>query len=130
MAAKTYFEVFDHAITAQKDAFYMRERTRRPPLDNMNSLLSFLYTILAHDVSAALEAVGLDPQVGFLHCERPGRPALALDVMEEFRPFLVDRLALSLVSEDELAAQLVKEREDLELQARVEWEDPENEPSG
>ncbi len=98
MAAKTYFEVFDHAITAQKDAFYMRERTRRPPLDNMNSLLSFLYTILAHDVSAALEAVGLDPQVGFLHCERPGRPALALDVMEEFRPFLVDRLALSLVN--------------------------------
>ncbi len=97
-AGRVYFEVFDQAITAQKEAFYMRERTRRPPLDNMNSLLSFLYTILAHDVSSALEGVGLDPQVGFLHCERPGRPALALDIMEEFRPFLVDRLALSLVN--------------------------------
>jgi len=97
-AGRVYFEVFDHAITAQKEAFYMRERTRRPPLDNLNSLLSFLYTILAHDVSSALEGVGLDPQVGFLHCERPGRPALALDIMEEFRPFLVDRLTLSLVN--------------------------------
>jgi len=97
-AGRLYFEVFDHAITTQKEAFFMRERTRRPPLDNMNSLLSFLYTLLAHDVSSALEAVGLDPQVGFLHCDRSGRPALALDIMEEFRPFLVDRLALSLVN--------------------------------
>jgi CRISPR-associated protein Cas1 len=97
-AAKVYFEVLDHAITAQKDAFYMRERTRRPPLDNMNALLSFLYTILAHDASSALETVGLDPQVGFLHSDRSGRPGLALDVMEEFRAFLIDRLALSLVN--------------------------------
>jgi len=97
-AANSYFGVFDRLITAQKDAFFFRERSRRPPLDNMNALLSFLYTLLAHDVAAALEGVGLDPQVGFLHAARPGRPSLALDVMEEFRPFLADRLALSLVN--------------------------------
>lgn len=97
-AANTYFGVFNHLITAQKDDFFFTARSRRPPLDNMNALLSFLYTLLAHDASAALEAVGLDPQVGFLHAERPGRPSLALDLMEEFRPFLADRLALSLVN--------------------------------
>lgn len=97
-AANTYFEVFDSMITTQKDAFFFRGRSRRPPLDNMNALLSFLYTLLAHDASGALQAVGLDPQVGFLHAERPGRPSLALDLMEEFRPFLADRLALSLVN--------------------------------
>jgi len=97
-AALTYFEAFDHMITAQKDDFYFRGRSRRPPLDNMNALLSFIYTLLAHDASAALQGVGLDPQVGFLHAERPGRPSLALDLMEEFRPFLADRLALSLVN--------------------------------
>jgi len=97
-AAKTYFEVFDRLVTAQKETFYFHERSRRPPLDNLNALLSFVYTLLAHDVSAALSGVGLDPQVGFLHAGRPGRPSLALDLMEEFRPFLADRLALSLVN--------------------------------
>jgi CRISPR-associated protein Cas1 len=97
-AANTYFEVFDHMITAQKEDFFFRGRSRRPPMDNMNALLSFIYTILAHDASAALEAVGLDPQVGLLHTDRPGRPGLALDLMEEFRAFLADRLALSLVN--------------------------------
>ncbi|MFO8101158.1 MAG: type I-C CRISPR-associated endonuclease Cas1c [Dehalococcoidia bacterium] len=97
-AARRYFEVFDHLITAQKEDFFFRERSRRPPLDNMNALLSFLYTLLAHDVSAALECVGLDPAVGYLHRDRPGRPGLALDLMEEFRPYLADRLALSLVN--------------------------------
>ena len=97
-AANTYFGVFNHLITAQKEAFFFHVRSRRPPLDNMNALLSFLYTLLVHDASAALEAVGLDPQVGFLHAERPGRPSLALDLIEEFRPFLADRLALSLVN--------------------------------
>lgn len=96
--ARTYFEVLDHAITAQKDQFFMRSRSRRPPLDNFNALLSFIYTLLVHDAEAALEAVGLDPQVGFLHTERPGRPSLALDLIEEFRPFFADRLALSLVN--------------------------------
>lgn len=97
-AARVYFGVFDRLITAQKEDFFFRERSRRPPLDNMNALLSFLYTLLAHDASAALEGVGLDPQVGYLHAARPGRPSLALDLMEEFRPFLADRLALSLVN--------------------------------
>ncbi|MBU4365524.1 MAG: type I-C CRISPR-associated endonuclease Cas1c [Kiritimatiellae bacterium] len=97
-AANTYFGVFNHLIIAQKEAFFFHARSRRPPLDNMNALLSFLYTLLVHDASAALESVGLDPQVGFLHVERPGRPSLALDLIEEFRPFLADRLALSLVN--------------------------------
>lgn len=97
-ASRTYFEVLDHAITAQKEDFFMRGRSRRPPLDNFNALLSFIYTLLVHDAEAALESVGLDPQVGFLHAERPGRPSLALDLIEEFRPFFADRLALSLVN--------------------------------
>jgi len=97
-AAKNYFGVFDQLITSQKTDFFFRERSRRPPLDRMNCLLSFLYTLLLHDVRSALESVGLDPAVGFLHRDRPGRPGLALDLVEEFRPFLADRLALSLVN--------------------------------
>jgi CRISP-associated protein Cas1 len=98
IAARNYFEVFDSLIVQQKDSFFLRERSRRPPLDNMNALLSFIYTLLRHDVEAALESVGLDPAVGFLHRDRPGRPGLALDLMEELRAFLADRLALSLVN--------------------------------
>lgn len=101
-AARTYFGVFDHLIAAQKDAFFFLERSRRPPLDNMNALLSFLYTLLVHDVAAALAGIGLDPAVGYLHRDRPGRPGLALDIMEEFRPFLADRLALSLVNRQQI----------------------------
>lgn len=97
-AAHTYFKVFDHLIIAQKETFKFEERNRRPPLDNVNCLLSFLYTLLMHDCRSALESVGLDPAVGFLHRDRPGRPGLALDMMEEFRPFLADRLALSLIN--------------------------------
>ncbi|MEK7274956.1 MAG: type I-C CRISPR-associated endonuclease Cas1c [Candidatus Desantisbacteria bacterium] len=97
-AANTYFGVFDHLIVSQKDHFKFNERNRRPPLDNVNCLLSFLYTILMHDVRSALEMVGLDPAVGFLHRDRPGRYSLALDLMEEFRPFIADRLALSLIN--------------------------------
>jgi CRISPR-associated protein Cas1 len=97
-AARNYFAVFDWMILEQKEVFRFSGRSRRPPLDPMNAVLSFLYTLLAHDCAAALETVGLDPQVGFLHCERPGRPSLALDMMEELRPYLVDRLALSLVN--------------------------------
>jgi CRISPR-associated protein Cas1 len=96
--AHTYFGVFDHLIISQKDDFIFRNRNRRPPLDNVNCLLSFLYTLLMHDVRSALECVGLDPAVGFLHRDRPGRPGLALDMMEEFRPFLADRMALSLIN--------------------------------
>ncbi len=97
-AAKIYFGVFDNLILQQKETFRFRERSRRPPLDNMNALLSFLYTLLTNEVASALEAVGLDPYVGFLHADRPGRPSLALDLMEELRPVLGDRLALSLVN--------------------------------
>jgi CRISPR-associated protein Cas1 len=97
-AAATYFGVFNHLITSQKDGFQFHERSRRPPLDKVNCLLSFLYTLLMHDVRGALESVGLDPAVGFLHRDRPGRASLALDLMEEFRPVLADRLALSLIN--------------------------------
>lgn len=97
-AANAYFEVFDHLITSQKDDFSFNERNRRPPLDSVNCLLSFLYSLLMHDVRAALETVGLDPAVGFLHRDRPGRYGLALDLMEEFRSFLADRLTLSLIN--------------------------------
>lgn len=96
--ARNYFSVFDHLITTAKEHFFFRERSRRPPLDNVNALLSFLYTLLVHDIVGALEAVGLDPAVGFLHRDRPGRPSLALDLMEELRPVLADRLALSLIN--------------------------------
>jgi CRISP-associated protein Cas1 len=97
-AANAYFSVFDHLIVAQKDDFKFTQRSRRPPLDNVNCLLSYIYVILMHDCRAALEVVGLDPAVGFLHRDRPGRYGLALDLMEEFRPFFADRLALSLIN--------------------------------
>jgi CRISP-associated protein Cas1 len=96
--ARTYFSVFDHLVTTAKEHFFFRERSRRPPLDNVNALLSFLYTLLVHDIVGALETVGLDPAVGFLHRDRPGRAGLALDLMEELRPVLADRLALSLIN--------------------------------
>lgn len=101
-AAHVYFSVFDHLIVVQKDDFKFEERNRRPPLDAVNCLLSFLYTLLTHDVRSALDSVGLDSAVGFLHRDRPGRPGLALDMMEEFRPFLADRLALSLINREQV----------------------------
>lgn len=97
-AAREYFKCFDMMILTQKDEFAFSERVRRPPTDNVNALLSFLYTLLSHDVEAALESVGLDPQVGFLHTDRPGRSSLALDMMEEFRAYFVDRMVLSLIN--------------------------------
>lgn len=103
-AARTYFEAFDDLILSAKEEFYFRGRSRRPPLDNMNALLSFLYTLLTHDVVGALESVGLDPAVGYLHTERPGRPSLALDLVEELRPVLADRLALTLVNRQQVGA--------------------------
>ncbi|SET03519.1 type I-C CRISPR-associated endonuclease Cas1c [Anaerobranca gottschalkii] len=101
-AAREYYSVFDELILWQKEDFYMKKRTRRPPLDNMNALLSFLYTLLAHDVQSALESVGLDPYVGFLHRDRPGRASLALDLMEELRPYLADRVAVTLVNRKQI----------------------------
>jgi len=101
-ASKTYFGVFDDMITAQKNDFFFRGRNRRPPTDNVNCLLSFVYTLLVHDLRSAAETVGLDPQVGFLHRDRPGRPSLALDMMEEFRAPFSDRLVLSLINRQQL----------------------------
>jgi len=97
-AAHQYFSVFDELIFQQQEAFAFSGRNRRPPTDRINCLLSFVYTLLVHDVRSALESVGLDPSVGFLHRDRPGRPSLALDMMEEFRPFLADRLVLSMIN--------------------------------
>lgn len=82
----------------QKEDFFFKERSRRPPLDNMNALLSFIYTLLSHDTTSAIEAVGLDPAVGYLHRDRPGRPSLSLDLMEECRALIADRLAVTLVN--------------------------------
>lgn len=97
-AAAQYYSVFDDLILQQKDEFQFHGRSRRPPLDAVNALLSFLYTMLSNDMKAALEAVGLDAYVGFMHRDRPGRASLALDVMEELRGVMVDRLALSLIN--------------------------------
>lgn len=101
--ARKYFSIFDQLIVNQKEDFFMQGRNRRPPLDNVNALLSFLYSLLLHETRASLQAVGLDPYVGFLHRDRPGRPGLALDLMEELRPYMVDRLALSLVNRQQLS---------------------------
>jgi CRISPR-associated protein Cas1 len=103
-AALAYFTAFPHLIRVDDPAFAFGGRSRRPPLDRMNALLSFLYAMLGHECRSALEAHGLDPQVGFLHADRPGRAGLALDLMEELRPVLADRLALSLVNRRQTAA--------------------------
>ena len=103
-AANLYFGVFDCLIVAQKEHFTFQKRSRRPPLDPVNALISFFYTLLAHDCVGALESVGLDPQMGFLHALRPGRPSLALDLMEEFRAAMADRVALSLINLKQIAA--------------------------
>ena len=97
-AASLYYSSFGGLVRRDDSVFAFPRRSRRPPLDPMNALLSFLYALLAHDCRSALETTGLDPAVGFLHRERPGRPSLALDIMEELRPVLADRVALSLVN--------------------------------
>lgn len=96
--ASVYFDVFDELILNQKEEFYFRGRNKRPPLDNVNSMLSFGYTLLANDCAGALEGAGLDSYVGFLHRDRPGRKSLALDLMEEMRAVLVDRFVLTLIN--------------------------------
>ena len=96
--ANIYFSVLSSLIVAQQEDFLFTQRSKRPPLDPTNALLSFLYAILANDVRSAVETVGLDPQVGFLHQLRSGRPSLALDIMEEFRAYLGDRIVLNLIN--------------------------------
>jgi CRISPR-associated protein Cas1 len=101
-AATRYFTVFDELILSNKEDFFFDKRSRRPPLDNVNALLSFVYTLLANDVSSALSGTGLDPFVGFLHRDRPGRRSLALDIMEELRAPLADRFVLTLINNRQL----------------------------
>ncbi len=103
-AARCYFDVFDHLIVKQKDTFTFEGRNRRPPRDPVNAMLSFAYSIMLQDCVSALEGVGLDPYVGFLHRDRPGRQSLALDMQEEFRAFVADRLVLSMINLQQLKA--------------------------
>ena len=111
MAAQLYFSVFDLMLKKQRDDFRFTKRTRRPPRDRINCLLSFLYALVRHDCIAALTSSGLDPFVGFLHADRPNRPSLALDLMEEFRPWLADRLAVTLINRQQMAREHFVERE-------------------
>lgn len=101
-AASQYFSIFDDLILQQKEFFKFSSRNKRPPLDNVNAMLSFVYTLLAHDAASALETVGLDPYVGFLHRDRPGRISLALDIMEELRAVYADRFVISLINKREV----------------------------
>lgn len=101
-AAISYNKVFNSMILQQKDDFYFHQRSRRPPKDNVNAMLSFAYTLLANDTAAALETVGLDAYVGFMHRDRPGRVSLALDLMEELRGVFADKFVLSLINRKEL----------------------------
>ncbi len=102
--ARTYFDAFNAMIRQQADFFRMDGRSRRPPRDAVNAMLSFVYALLRHDCEGALQTVGLDPAVGFLHVDRPGRPSLALDLMEEFRALVADRLVLSLINRRQVHA--------------------------
>ena len=103
-AAQRYFQVFSHLVREDPETFRFGGRNRRPPRDPVNALLSFLYALLTSDCIAALEGVGLDPQVGYLHAVRPGRPALALDLLEELRAPIADRLALTLINRKQVTA--------------------------
>lgn len=129
-AANAYFGVFDSLLSVKDPAFSFSGRNRRPPMDPVNCLLSFLYTLLTHDVRSALETVGLDPAVGYLHRDRPGRPSLALDLMEEFRPYLADRLACTLINKGQVKAKDFNKQEsgavlmgdDLRKEVIVAWQ--------
>ncbi len=110
-AASIYFDSFNLHLRQQREDFKFEKRTRRPPLDYVNCLLSFLYALVRNDCIAALTATGLDPFVGYLHTERPNRPSLALDLMEEFRPVLADRLAITLINRRQIDAKDFIKRE-------------------
>jgi len=109
-AAREYFDAFNALLRANEDAFAMHGRNRRPPRDRINALLSFCYALLSNECVSAVESVGLDPQVGYLHVLRPGRPALALDLMEEFRPLIADRMVLSLINRKQIKPDDFEER--------------------
>ena len=110
-AASTYFGVFDELILQQKKDFSFQGRNKRPPMDNVNALLSFTYSLLTSIIASALETVGLDPYVGYLHTERPGRVSLALDLIEELRPVFADRFVLSLINKRIVDGKSFKKKE-------------------
>ena len=110
-AASIYFGVFDELILQQKKDFGFSGRNRRPPMDNTNALLSFSYTLLTNTMASALETVGLDPYVGYLHTERPGRASLALDMIEELRPVIADRFVLLLINKRMIQGKAFKKKE-------------------
>ena len=114
-AAAVYFSVFDELLLRDKETFFFKERSRRPPTDSVNAMLSLFYTVLARDCSSALEAVGLDPYVGFMHVDRPGRRSLALDCMEELRPVMVDRFVVTAVNNRVVNAGCFETRESGEV---------------
>ena len=103
-AARTYFSTFNNLILQQKEDFHFTERNRRPPMDNINALLSYAYTLLTYEMGSALETVGLDPYVGFMHTDRPGRASLALDMIEELRPYMAERFVISLINRKQISA--------------------------
>jgi CRISP-associated protein Cas1 len=109
-SARAYFASFDRMVREDRESFKLDGRNRRPPLDPMNAVLSFLYALVMNDCVAGAEGVGLDPQMGFLHALRPGRAALALDLMEELRSVLADRLALTLVNRKQVTKKDFVER--------------------
>ncbi len=111
LGTKAYFSAFLHMLKQQREDFRFVTRTRRPPRDRMNCLLSFVYALVRHDCLAALTTAGLDPYVGWLHATRAGRPACALDLMEEFRPCLAERLALTLINRRQIEPKHFRERE-------------------
>lgn len=111
-AASVYFSVFDQLILQQKKDFRFAGRNKRPPVNNVNALLSFVYTLLTGMVASALETVGLDPYVGFMHTDRPGRVSLALDLMEELRPVLADRFVLTLINRKMVTGKDFSKKED------------------
>lgn len=111
-AASIYFGVFNQLILQQKKDFAFAGRNKRPPMDNVNALLSFVYTLLTNSIAAALEAVGLDPYVGFMHTDRPGRVSLALDLIEELRPVLADRFVLTLINRKMVTGKDFTKKED------------------
>lgn len=114
-SASLYFSCFDSMITSQKEDFVFNGRSRRPPLDNVNALMSFMYMLLANDIRSALETTGIDPQVGFFHRLRSGRPSLALDIMEEFRAYIADRVVLNLINLRQISGSDFEKRETGEI---------------
>jgi CRISPR-associated protein Cas1 len=113
--ASLYFSCFNSMITCQKHDFVFNVRSKRPPLDNVNALLSFTYMLLVNDIRSALETTGLDPQVGFFHRLRPGRPSLALDIMEEFRAYIADRVVLNLINLQQVGKEDFEKKETGEI---------------